>query len=145
MLPEIERQCSAIVDPAKTIARMRSSRTHDDRECEARSDVGQRIRFGEPEVRDLRPGEDGVGNRARFAADRGVRVQDVVGDHPRLVVRDVLQFRRRADVAEGVEPGRGQYATLVCGLAKSTGEVELHNAGHCPAIVAGRDDVYRSR
>jgi sigma-B regulation protein RsbU (phosphoserine phosphatase) len=37
----------------------------------------------------------------------------------------------------------GQYATLVCGLAKSTGEVEIHNAGHCPAIVAGRDDVYR--
>src|SRR5262249_35581059 len=24
----------------------------------------------------------------------------------------------------------GQYATLVCGLAKSTGEVEIHNAGH---------------
>jgi sigma-B regulation protein RsbU (phosphoserine phosphatase) len=31
----------------------------------------------------------------------------------------------------------GQYATLVCGLAKPTGEVEIHNAGHCPAIVAG--------
>ena len=35
----------------------------------------------------------------------------------------------------------GQYATLVCGLAKPTGEVEIHNAGHCPAIVAGRDGV----
>jgi sigma-B regulation protein RsbU (phosphoserine phosphatase) len=35
----------------------------------------------------------------------------------------------------------GQYATLVCGLAKSTGEVEIHNAGHCPVIVAGRDGV----
>jgi phosphoserine phosphatase RsbU/P len=37
----------------------------------------------------------------------------------------------------------GQYATLVCGLAKPTGEVEIHNAGHCPAIVAGRGGVLR--
>jgi len=37
----------------------------------------------------------------------------------------------------------GQYATLVCGLAKTTGEVEIHNAGHCPAIVAGRGGVLR--
>jgi sigma-B regulation protein RsbU (phosphoserine phosphatase) len=36
----------------------------------------------------------------------------------------------------------GQYATLVCGLAKPTGEVEIHNAGHCPAIVVGRDGVH---
>ena len=36
----------------------------------------------------------------------------------------------------------GQYATLVCGLAKPTGEVEIHNAGHCPAIVSGRDGVF---
>jgi sigma-B regulation protein RsbU (phosphoserine phosphatase) len=35
----------------------------------------------------------------------------------------------------------GQYATLVCGLAKPTGEVEVHNAGHCPAIVVGRGGV----
>jgi phosphoserine phosphatase RsbU/P len=37
----------------------------------------------------------------------------------------------------------GQYATLVCGLAKPTGEVEIHNAGHCPAIVVGRSGVSR--
>ena len=37
----------------------------------------------------------------------------------------------------------GQYATLVCGLAKTTGEVEIHNAGHCPAIVVGCGDVHR--
>ncbi|MGD0940279.1 MAG: SpoIIE family protein phosphatase [Terracidiphilus sp.] len=37
----------------------------------------------------------------------------------------------------------GQYATLVCGLARSTGEVEIHNAGHCPAIVVGRGGVLR--
>jgi len=37
----------------------------------------------------------------------------------------------------------GQYATLVCGQAKSTGEVEIHNAGHLPAIVAGRGGVLR--
>jgi phosphoserine phosphatase RsbU/P len=37
----------------------------------------------------------------------------------------------------------GQYATLVCGLAKSTGEVEIHNAGHCPAIVVGRGGASR--
>lgn len=35
----------------------------------------------------------------------------------------------------------GQYATLVCGLAKPDGEVEIHNAGHCPAIFVGRDGV----
>ena len=33
----------------------------------------------------------------------------------------------------------GQYATLVCGLAHEDGEVEIYNAGHCPAIVGGRD------
>lgn len=37
----------------------------------------------------------------------------------------------------------GQYATLICGLANPTGEVEIHNAGHCPAIVAGRGGVLR--
>jgi len=37
----------------------------------------------------------------------------------------------------------GQYATLVCGLAKPNGEVEIHNAGHCPAIVVGRNGVVR--
>jgi phosphoserine phosphatase RsbU/P len=37
----------------------------------------------------------------------------------------------------------GQYATLVCGMAKSTGEVEIHNAGHCPAIVIGSGGVSR--
>jgi len=37
----------------------------------------------------------------------------------------------------------GQYATLVCGMAKPTGEVEIHNAGHCPAIVVGRGGVLR--
>ncbi|HSY01925.1 MAG TPA: SpoIIE family protein phosphatase [Acidobacteriaceae bacterium] len=37
----------------------------------------------------------------------------------------------------------GQYATLVCGLAKANGEIEIHNAGHCPAVVVGRDGVVR--
>jgi sigma-B regulation protein RsbU (phosphoserine phosphatase) len=37
----------------------------------------------------------------------------------------------------------GQYATLVCGQAKATGEVEIHNAGHWPAIVARRGGVLR--
>jgi phosphoserine phosphatase RsbU/P len=37
----------------------------------------------------------------------------------------------------------GQYATLVCGQAKATGEVEIHNAGHCPAIVVRRGGVLR--
>jgi sigma-B regulation protein RsbU (phosphoserine phosphatase) len=37
----------------------------------------------------------------------------------------------------------GQYATLVCGLAKPTGEVEIHNAGHCPAIVVGPNGAFR--
>ncbi len=37
----------------------------------------------------------------------------------------------------------GQYATLVCGHAKPTGEVEIHNAGHWPAVVIGRGGVLR--
>ncbi len=37
----------------------------------------------------------------------------------------------------------GQYATLVCGQAKPTGEVEIHNAGHCPAMLVGRGGVLR--
>jgi phosphoserine phosphatase RsbU/P len=37
----------------------------------------------------------------------------------------------------------GQYATLVCGQAKPSGEVEIHNAGHWPAIVVGRGGVLR--
>ncbi|MGA2889688.1 MAG: SpoIIE family protein phosphatase [Terracidiphilus sp.] len=37
----------------------------------------------------------------------------------------------------------GQYATLICGLAKSTGEIGVHNAGHCPAIIIGRNGVIR--
>lgn len=37
----------------------------------------------------------------------------------------------------------GQYATLVCGQAKATGEVEIHNAGHLPSVVVGRGGVLR--
>lgn len=37
----------------------------------------------------------------------------------------------------------GQYATLVCGLAKSDGEVEIHNAGHWPAMVVTRGGLVR--
>ena len=32
----------------------------------------------------------------------------------------------------------GQYATLVCGPASDTGELEIHNAGHLPVIVSRR-------
>jgi len=35
----------------------------------------------------------------------------------------------------------GQYATLVCGAAGPDGTVELFGAGHCPALVAGRNGV----
>lgn len=37
----------------------------------------------------------------------------------------------------------GQYATLVCGQAKPSGEVEIHNAGHWPAILVGHGGVVR--
>jgi sigma-B regulation protein RsbU (phosphoserine phosphatase) len=37
----------------------------------------------------------------------------------------------------------GQYATLVCGQANPGGEVEIHNAGHLPAIIVGRGGVLR--
>lgn len=32
----------------------------------------------------------------------------------------------------------GQYATLVCGIANAHGDVEIHNAGHLPAIAVQR-------
>jgi phosphoserine phosphatase RsbU/P len=37
----------------------------------------------------------------------------------------------------------GQYVTLVCGQAKPTGELEIHNAGHWPAIVVGHGGILR--
>lgn len=37
----------------------------------------------------------------------------------------------------------GQYVTLVCGQAKPSGEVEIHNAGHWPAIVVGHGGILR--
>lgn len=37
----------------------------------------------------------------------------------------------------------GQYATLVCGRATRSGEIELHNAGHWPALVVRRSQVER--
>jgi phosphoserine phosphatase RsbU/P len=36
----------------------------------------------------------------------------------------------------------GQYVTLVCGQAKPDGEVEIHNAGHLPAIVVCGNEVH---
>ena len=33
------------------------------------------------------------------------------------------------------------YATLVCGRARRSGEIELCNAGHCPPLVIRKDDV----
>lgn len=35
----------------------------------------------------------------------------------------------------------GHYATLVCGHAKPTGEIEIYNAGHLPAVVVRRDGI----
>jgi sigma-B regulation protein RsbU (phosphoserine phosphatase) len=37
----------------------------------------------------------------------------------------------------------GLYATLVCGQTKPDGEVEIHNAGHWPAVLVGRGGVLR--
>jgi sigma-B regulation protein RsbU (phosphoserine phosphatase) len=35
----------------------------------------------------------------------------------------------------------GQYATLVCGQASVTGEIEIHNAGHLPVIICTREGM----
>lgn len=35
----------------------------------------------------------------------------------------------------------GHYATLVCGRAKPTGEVEIYNAGHLPAMALRRGEI----
>ena len=37
----------------------------------------------------------------------------------------------------------GHYATLVCGQARPTGEVEIYNAGHWPVIVLRRGGILR--
>ncbi len=37
----------------------------------------------------------------------------------------------------------GQYATLVCGRAGHSGEVEICNAGHCPVLVVRKGEVTR--
>jgi sigma-B regulation protein RsbU (phosphoserine phosphatase) len=36
----------------------------------------------------------------------------------------------------------GQYVTLVCGQAKHDGEVEIHNAGHLPAVIVHRGGAH---
>lgn len=37
----------------------------------------------------------------------------------------------------------GLYATVICGRALPDGQVEIHNAGHSPAIVVGKGGVLR--
>ena len=37
----------------------------------------------------------------------------------------------------------GQFATLVCGRAGRSGEIELASAGHIPALLSGKDGVRR--
>jgi phosphoserine phosphatase RsbU/P len=37
----------------------------------------------------------------------------------------------------------GLYATLVCGQAKPTGEIEIHNAGHPPVLVTCCGEIHR--
>jgi phosphoserine phosphatase RsbU/P len=37
----------------------------------------------------------------------------------------------------------GHYATLVCGEANANGEIEIHNAGHWPAVAIGHGGVKR--
>jgi sigma-B regulation protein RsbU (phosphoserine phosphatase) len=37
--------------------------------------------------------------------------------------------------------GTSRYATLVCGRARSSGDLELANAGHCPALHLRGDEV----
>lgn len=53
------------------------------------------------------------------------------------------QIVTRANRLFGESALAGQYATLVCGQGKPSGEVEIHNAGHLPAIVVGRGGVLR--
>jgi len=53
------------------------------------------------------------------------------------------QIVTRANRVFGESALAGQYATLVCGQAKTNGEIEIHNAGHLPVIVVGRGGVLR--
>ena len=49
-----------------------------------------------------------------------------------LPLRQVIAEANRILCASALA---GQYATLICGQANADGEVEIHNAGHLPAIV----------
>ena len=75
----------AVVGPADDVRRSPASIA-----CRSVSPTDGHLWFGEHRLRDV----------AVVAADHGVGVQQVVLDHPRLVVGDVLQHPVRADVAE---------------------------------------------
>jgi sigma-B regulation protein RsbU (phosphoserine phosphatase) len=56
----------------------------------------------------------------RALAKAGLSPQDVIGKANRVLAESTLA---------------SHYATLVCGRANSSGEVEIANAGHCPPMV----------
>jgi phosphoserine phosphatase RsbU/P len=57
-----------------------------------------------------------------------------------LPLRDIVTHANRLFCESALA---GQYATLICGQATSDGQVEIHNAGHLPAIVGGQNGVLR--
>ncbi|MDT8068519.1 MAG: SpoIIE family protein phosphatase [Terriglobia bacterium] len=57
-----------------------------------------------------------------------------------LPLRDIVTHANRLFCESALA---GQYATLICGQAKPDGQVEIHNAGHLPAIATGQGGVLR--
>jgi sigma-B regulation protein RsbU (phosphoserine phosphatase) len=53
----------------------------------------------------------------------------------------VDQLMERASRLFGESTLPGHYATLICGHADANGEVAISNAGHPPALLAGRGDI----
>jgi phosphoserine phosphatase RsbU/P len=51
------------------------------------------------------------------------------------------QLLGRANSVFSESTTAGQYATLVCGRANASGDVEISSAGHPPALLLGRDGV----
>ena len=51
------------------------------------------------------------------------------------------QLVERASRIFGETAIASHYATLVCGKASASGEIELCNAGHCPPLLLGGDEV----
>ena len=89
--------------------------------------AGDRLLLGQADAGDLRMGEHGRRHEAVVTAHRMIGVEQVVAHDARLVVGDVLELPRRADVAEREDALDARSLVLVDGDV--SGVVDLHAGG----------------